>query len=210
MELPMSIYETKQSNNGMKFSIVTATIVRPTLERLCQSIDSQLYQNYEHVIVVDIPFKELTKDQKLRLEDIVRSGDNRVVSFCTKRHMNFGNTCRHLVSSKLKGEYVIIMDDDDHFADNEVLQTLSTVKAEWCVFPIMRYGSPYLYLPPGSCRTGNAMFMYRRTLADYPDTNIYESDGMLIEELKKKAPFEVLRCRPLTVMEKSNYGKDFQ
>jgi hypothetical protein len=194
----------------MKFSVVTATIVRPTLEKLCQSIDTQLCQDYEHVIVVDIPFKELTKEQKSRLEAIARSGDNRVVGFCNKRHMNYGNTCRHLVAPKLEGEYVIYMDDDDYFADNEVLQTLSTVKAEWCVFPIMRYGSVYLQLPPASCSTGNAMFMHRRSLAVYPDVNIYESDGVLVEELKRIVPPEILHCRPLTVMEKSNYGRDFQ
>jgi glycosyltransferase involved in cell wall biosynthesis len=193
-----------------KFSIVTATIVRSTLERLCQSLDSQLCQDYEHIVVVDIPFKELTAAQKLRLENIVRGGDNRVVSFCQKRHQNYGNTCRHNVSPKLKGEYVLIMDDDDYFADNEVLNTLKDVKADWAVFPIMRYGSPYLFLPPASCRTGNAMFVYKSKLALYPDVNIYESDGVLVEELKTKAAYEVLKCRPLTVMELSHHGQDFQ
>jgi len=193
-----------------KFSIVTATIVRRTLERLCQSLDTQTCQDYEHVIVVDIPFKDLNEQQKLRLENIARSGDNRVMSFCRRRHQNYGNTCRNFVSSTLKGEYVLIMDDDDYFADNEVLSTLSSVKSDWAIFPIMRYGAPYLFVPPASCRTGNAMFMYKRSLAVYPDVNVYESDGVLVEELKKKAPYEVLHCRPLTVMEVSNYGRDFQ
>lgn len=192
-----------------KFSIVTATIIRPTLERLCRSVDMQNYLDFEHVVVVDIPFKELTNQQRDRLENITKSGDNRTVTFCSKRHQNYGNTCRHLVDSKLTGEYVLVMDDDDYFADAEVLRTLSSVKSDWCIFPIMRYGSPYLFLPPASCRTGNAMFMYRHNLAQYPDVNIYESDGVLVEELKKKAPYAVLHCRPLTVMETSHYGKEF-
>jgi hypothetical protein len=194
----------------MHFSIVTATIVRPTLEKLCRSIDTQVFQDYEHVVVVDIPLKDITKPQQIRLEEIVRSGDNRTVSFCNQRHQNYGNTCRHLVAPKLKGDYVIYMDDDDYFADNDVLLTLSSVKSDWAVFPIVRYGGWYLRLPPASCSTGNAMFMHKRSLAVYPDTHIYESDGMLIEELKQKAPYEVLKCRPLTIMEKSNYGRDFQ
>jgi glycosyl transferase family 2 len=192
-----------------KMSIVTATIVRPTLEKLCHSIDTQICQDYEHVVVVDIPFKDLNIEQRFRLETLVRSSDNRIVTFCSKRHQNYGNTCRHLVAQKLKGEYVLYMDDDDYFADNEVLTTLSTVKSDWAVFPIMRYGGYYLRLPPASCSTGNAMFIHKRSLAVYPDTHIYESDGMLIEELKKLAPYEVMQCRPLTVMEKSNYGRDF-
>lgn len=206
----MSQLYAKEKSYMPKFSIVTATIVRPTLERLCQSVDIQVYQDFEHVIIVDIPFRELTVEQKMRLERIAQSGDKRIVKFCDKRHMNFGNTCRFNIDPTLMGEYVIVMDDDDYFADDESLQTLSSVKADWCIFPIMRYGSPYLFLPPGSCRTGNAMFVYKHALARYPDTPIYESDGMLVEELKAKgAKYDVLHCRCLTVMETSHYGKDF-
>jgi hypothetical protein len=194
----------------MKFSIVTATIVRRTLERLCQSLDQQTCKDFEHRIVVDIPFKELTNEQRFRLEAIVRGGDNRIVSFCKQRHQNYGNTCRNQIDPLLKGEYVIVIDDDDYFADSAVLETLQSVNAEWAVFPIMRYGQPYLYVPPASCRTGNAMFMYKHALAPYPDTNIYESDGMLVEQLKQLAPYQILKCRPLTIMETSNHGRDFQ
>lgn len=191
-----------------RLSIVTATIVRSGMERLCESIDRQINRDWEHVIIVDMRPEELNELQRWRLNCLAQADGKRNIGFCEKRHKNYGNTCRYNIAPSLKGEYVIIMDDDDYFLDNRVFDTLAEVKGQWAVFPIMHWGTPYLFLPPASCRTGNAMFIYKRELARYPDVDIYESDGVLVEELKTKAPWEVLQCRPLVDMPVSNHGKD--
>jgi glycosyltransferase involved in cell wall biosynthesis len=183
-----------------KFSIITPTIIRPSLDRLCASIDKQSFKDYEHIIIVDIPFKEVTNEQKFRLEELVKHGHNRSISFCATRHQNYGHTCRHNISKMALGEYILYVDDDDHFADNEVLLTLNNVKLDWAIFPILRYKSYYLENPPG-CKTGTGMFLHKRQLGTWPDRNDYEADGHFVEELKQKAPYEVFHCRPLIVME---------
>src|ERR1700690_2991286 len=96
------------SSANPRLSIVTPTILRSTLKRLCESIDRQTNQDFEHILVVDIPFKELTEEQK---NNLPYRSVNRQAFFCDKRHMNYGNTCRNLITPKLKGDYVLYIDD---------------------------------------------------------------------------------------------------
>jgi len=191
----------------MRYSIVTPTIIRPSLEKLCQTVDNQSDKDYEHILIVDMPFKEFVADEERRNRlSSIPANLQRKFFYCDKRHMNYGHTCRHNIAPLLRGDYVLYVDDDDYLADNDVLRTLQAVTKDWAIFPIRRYGSLYFQNPPGLCKTGTGMFIHKRELGVWPDRNEYEADGHFVEELIKKAPYEVLNTRPLVIMEVSSRG----
>jgi glycosyltransferase involved in cell wall biosynthesis len=191
----------------MRYSIVTPTLVRPTLVRTCESIDKQTNGDWEHIIMVDVPL--VFNPEKQKIIDSISGDPRRKIFRCGAAHKNYGNTCRHNAFDKLKGDYILYLDCDDYLADDRVFETLEQVTKMWAIFPITRCGNLWFCDPPGMCKTGSGMFIYRRFLGlKYPDTSDYTADGALVEQLKA-FPYQSLgHERPLVVYPQRGLGKE--
>jgi len=191
----------------MRYSIVTPSILRSTLARLCQSLDTQTCQDFEHIVIVDIPLRELTPDQLVYVGRMNHS-NNRKFYFCDQRHMNTGNTCRHNATKIAQGDYIYYIDDDDLFADDRVLETLRQVTADWAIFPVNVCGRSFYSDPPGMCRTTTGGFLLKRGLIDWPDVKNYETDGMIVDELMRRGvPYQTITERCMALHPVWNVGK---
>jgi hypothetical protein len=172
---------------------------------LCQSLDTQTERDWEHLVVVDAPAEVLTGEQR-RTRDAITSHPNRSISYCDQRHKNYGHSCRHRLWEKATAEYILYVDDDDYFARPDALMELNRVSEPWAVFPILRHGEIFLQLPPGIGNTGTGMFMHRREIGRWPDSDSYQADGCFVEELRRKFPYHVLHCAPLVIQPRSSAG----
>lgn len=184
---------------------MTPTICRQSLLRLCGSIDSQTQSDWEHLIVIDVPREQMTQNQRETMAAI-SPRPNRSYFYCDRKHNNYGHTCRHLAWERAKGDYVLYVDDDDYLADKDVLCALDSVTEPWAVFPILRHGQVFLHVPPGLYKTGTGMFIHKKEIGRWPDSDSYEADGLFVEELKRKYAFQVVESRPMVVQPTSSYG----
>ena len=189
----------------MRYTIVTPTICRRSLLRLCESIDCQTRTDWEHLVIVDMPRKKMGGGRREVIAAIPPRA-HRFFSYCDTRHNNYGHTCRHQIWEQAKGDYVLYVDDDDYLADKDVLSTLDSVTEPWAVFPALRHGTTVFNLPPGYGRTGTGMFIHKREIGRWPDLDSYEADGIFVEGLKAKYPYQVLDSRPLVVLPISSCG----
>lgn len=190
----------------MRYSIITPTLVRPSLKRLCDSIDKQTNGDWQHIIMVDC---EITPERQAILESI-NPDNRRVFATCSTSHpKDFGNTARREAFDLAEGDYILDIDDDDYYADADVFKTLEQVTKTWAVFPVLAYGKRCHRRPPAIYQTGSAMFMYRRdTGLKFPDNADYSADGQLVEALKAKYEYQSLDdCRELVIYEKANHGR---
>jgi glycosyltransferase involved in cell wall biosynthesis len=189
------------------FSVITASILRPTLFDTCKSIERQDYWSWEHVVVVDIPAHEVTPEQH-KLLDTIRH-PKRTIVHCQSRHKNYGNTCRNQAFKLVASDYLLYLDDDDVHT-GEVFKTLNEqIRDEvWGIFPITRLGELFLLVPPGWCRTCSNQFYYK-PLYPYPDpdTDEYAADGMLIDTLRENHPYRIIRSGPLARVDKESLGQ---
>lgn len=167
--------------------------------------------------------------EKRKVIDAVRKDPRRKIIRCGKQHKDFGNTCRYNAYEYCSGDYVLFLDDDDCYADNKVLETLTEVTKPWATFPTLKQGV-YYQSEPGLNRTGSGMIVHRREIGRYPCEShlegyeeiiarlkpqfpnmgmhqfLYASDGLLSEYLKERYPYQVLTGRALTVYERANKG----
>ena len=167
-----------------RFSIITPTLNRPSLEACIESVKSQTFKDYEHIIEVDEP-----------------------------RTNNFGNTPRHRAWTRATGEYVIYLDDDNTIAHDRALSDIdiclmSCNEPDWAIFPIMRFGRRFFNDPPGLCKTDTANMVIWREYAQWPDGPEYTMDGLFCDQLKAKYAYAAFpQCRPIVVMQYSSEGK---
>lgn len=191
----------------MRYSILTPTLCRPTLKRLCDSIDEQSNDSWEHIVVIDC---EITEEKRKILETI-KFHPNRRFHHTVKPHVkDFGNTSRREAFDIAKGDYILQIDDDDYYADKDVFKTLEQVTATWAVFPVLAFDKRCHRKPPAIGLTGSAMFMYRRdTGLKFPDNADYSADGQLVEALKAKYEYQSLDdVRELAIYPKANHGRE--
>jgi glycosyltransferase involved in cell wall biosynthesis len=193
---------------SVRYSILTPTLCRPTLKRLCDSIDKQSTRSWEHIIMVDVPENELTVADQELLKSVKHP--QRRIYFCDRRHKNFGNTCRRTAFQYATGEYMCQIDDDDFYADNDALKTLECVTETWAIYPVLARGKRCHRNPPGIGQTGSAMFIYRRdTGIKFSDNDHYAADGEVVEELKKSYKYQSLdRERELVIYPWANHGME--
>jgi len=64
----------------MRYTIVTPTICRQSLLRLCESIDSQTQSDWEHLVVIDTPRDNMKRNQRQIIASIP-SKENRWVFY---------------------------------------------------------------------------------------------------------------------------------
>ncbi len=186
----------------MRYSLITPTILRPSLERLCASIDAQTCSDWEHLIAVDIEIEPASEQMLARVHHTQRT-----IWRCARPHRNYGNTCRHTACLRAQGDYIFYLDDDNYLADPNVLRDLKSVTAAWAIFPILLKGCRFFNDPPRFRRTDTANLIVQRRIGTWPDIPDYEADGVLIERLRRDYPYQSLPdWRPLVVMPRVNFG----
>jgi glycosyltransferase involved in cell wall biosynthesis len=189
----------------MLLSVITPTILRPSLKETCRSIDDQGFSDYEHIVMVDRPNENLSAINDLR-------SDKRLFIPCARAHNDFGNSCRHAAFDLAKGDYLFHLDDDDSLAPHALAAIAAAIERHppaWILFPAKVYGERWLK-PPGKGNTVSCQFCYRKdTGLRWPDNANYCADGELVEALLKIAPPMVLdipEC--LAIVDKSRYGAE--
>ena len=177
-----------------RYSIITPTILRPSLVQTCESVDNQVCTDWEHIVAVDGIEESVP-------EEIIH--DQRKIIYCTTPHKNWGNTCRHDAWKYATGEYVYYLDDDNILADDRVLEDLKIVKDDWAIFPIIKkkWGGMHFFCPPMRGFTDAGSILVKREIGRYPNSPDYDADGQLVEQLRATHPYRALLFRPLMVKE---------
>jgi len=166
-----------------KFTIITPTVLRPSLARACRSVDHQRYKNWEHLVVIDIPGATLPKE----LEH-----PKRFPIICSRAHKNWGTTCRHNAVLWATGHYIVYLDDDNFYDPRALLllaENLFLKKfPDWGVFPMRRLGVRFFSADPGLGQTDTSQFFHRIIVRGerirFEDTEYHAADGLLVEHLK--------------------------
>lgn len=164
----------------MKFTIITPTLQRASLVKTCESVDQQTYADWQHIVIADVA--------ELNMPPIAHP--NRLILQCPRPHRNGGNTCRHNAWGHATGDYVYYLDDDNFLENPHVLSDLNFIlrvsRPAWAIFPILRLGGRFFSDPPQSCHTDTLNLVLRRDVAQWPDTDAYGSDGVLVESLMER------------------------
>jgi glycosyltransferase involved in cell wall biosynthesis len=130
---------------------------------------------------------ELSTDILVRIEHPQR----RIIR-CDRPHRNWGHTCRHNAYSLVKGDYIYHLDDDNVFADDNVLRDMKCVTSDWALFPIdhadPQFGKHFFNDPPGIMKADTGSILVKRGIARWPDLDRYDCDGVFIEQLVKQFP----------------------
>jgi glycosyltransferase involved in cell wall biosynthesis len=180
-----------------KISIITPTILEPTLARTCKSIDRQKYDSYEHLVVIDLP------DTKITSIPLNLLSTKRRWFICDKRHGAVGNFCRNWIFPHIAGDWVFYCDSDDYFLDVALATVVDAIdsqgdKIDWGVFPIRFLGQRYLNVPPGIERSNICQMFHRKYIKGIPIQYIanrhYTADGEMMEDLKRLADPYILDC----------------
>jgi hypothetical protein len=139
------------------FTIITPTILRPSLIDSCRSIETQSYSQWQHLVAVDIPIAGATPEQLSFLDQIKHP--KRQIYYCEAPHRNYGNTCKAEMFQHVRGDYMLYLDDDDVYL-GEVFQILNREISDeiWGIFPIERFGELFLNLPPRINLTSGTQF----------------------------------------------------
>ncbi len=189
------------------FSIITPTLQRESLSAACVSVEAQGDVEWEHIIMVD------QDELNFALLDRIRR-PQRIIVKCQSPHRNGGNTCRRNAWSLTTGQWVYYLDDDNLLVSGaleemeKVLTPLpGTVK--WALFPIVRMGGVFYSDPPRSCHVDTLNFVLRREIAQWPDTDAYGSDGVLIDRLmEERVPYAAFPAfPPIAILPKISFGK---
>lgn len=162
------------------FTLITPTLQRESLVQCCTSISDQTCKSWQHVVMVDCA------ELNIPLLRSIEHPQRRIFK-CPVPHINGGNTCRHNAWAKAVGKWCYFVDDDNFLADNRVLEDIAEVLAyvadQWAIFPIERLSGRFYTDPPRSCHVDTLNFILRKEIAQWPDTDAYGSDGILIDDL---------------------------
>lgn len=189
------------------FTIITPTLQRDSLAVTCAIVDAQTFTDWHHIVIADCSLIEWNPAP-------FPHHDRRTFMCCQTHHANGGNTCRRMAWRLAQGRYVIYLDDDNYFAGEKILQRIHDAleRASFprvAFFPINRLGSRFF--PDGvprMCHVDTSNLVVEREIGQWPDTDAYGSDGVLIEDLVKKHPYTMFpEEEPIVVMPKISYGK---
>lgn len=202
---------------AIKFSIITPTLLRNSLIRTCNSIDSQTYTNYEHLVMVDLPNSEIKPNEKIILKKIAKN-PRRKITYLNKRYRDFGNTPRNIAGKMATGGYLMYLDDDDFYINNtlhELFQNLRTYRPcpNMVVFRCKRKEVEFTHWPPAICKTVSCQWMHKKVidgkeiLWSTHDSG-YLSDGYFLESvIKLTKPVLVQTKEPLVCVDTYSGGK---
>ena len=194
------------------FSIITPTIQRSNLTKACKSLNSQVYTDWEHIVMVDCA--EL--DESL-IATIAHS--NRKVIKCDHAHKNYGNTCRHNAWDHATGRYLIYLDDDNWFMDDNILKDMqqAIMDADYprlMFFPIQDRGNKMFQVPPVEGKIDTANLVVEREFGQWPSVadgdQDYTVDFRFIKKLydENDGFFYGMGCgRPIINRPAENFGR---
>lgn len=190
-----------------KFSIITPTLLRDSLAKCCLSIDHQSLSSWEHIIAIDLP--DVDVHQMFALEH-----PQRRFVYCGKRHFDGGNTPRNIAWTHATSRYLIYGDDDNFLASDDSLERIwRTLEAnrfpDVAFFPIERLGQRFF--PDGAprnCHVDSLNLVVKREIGQWPLTDAYGSDWVLIESLISKYPYSMFPNEdPIGVVPVINGGR---
>lgn len=191
-----------------RFAIITPTMQRESLIQTCESVDRQTYQDRIHVVVADCSEDNFNFDLATKL-----GHQRRVIALCGEAHVDGGNTCRREQWDKFAADWWIYLDDDNYLSDENILADIATAldgvsdDIKWAIFPITRLGGPFFNDPPRSCHIDTLNLVLRHEVAQWPDTNAYGSDGILVDDLMARGiPYAAFPdFRPIGVIPKVSF-----
>ena len=95
----------------MSVTIITTTYNRnKVLERCLACVDSQIYTNWKHLVIVD----DISTESHISQELIKKySSDKREFIALGERSNNYGNTPRQFGIMKSESDYILFLDDDN-------------------------------------------------------------------------------------------------
>jgi glycosyltransferase involved in cell wall biosynthesis len=187
----------------MRFTIITPTLQRSSLVRTCNSVDSQSYSDWQHIVMVD----------RAKLDRALLAGihhPQRSVIKCPVPHHNYGNTCRHNAWELATGDYCLMLDDDNYLTDDKILEDIAASledRPHWALFPILRRGKLFFHDPPGLKVTDTANVVVRREIARWPDILEYAADARWVEGLKAYPHKSLPDFRPIVDMPIQSKGR---
>ncbi len=187
------------------FTIVTPTVMRPSLAQACSSIDEQSFLSWQHLVMID----STDIDDELMFS---LAHPKRQFIQCDKPHRNTGNTCRHNAWDHASGTWHIFLDDDNFLNGPRVLEEIAEVlrgqerAIQWALFPIQRHGSRFYFDPPEPCYfdTGNAVV--HNDFAQWPDIPDYASDAVWLQQFKSLPYLAFPNFQPIMVMPGTSFG----
>jgi glycosyltransferase involved in cell wall biosynthesis len=189
------------------FSIITPSLMRESLVRCCESVNSQTYPNFQHIVALDCPYEEVTD----ALLDRIRH-PNREIFCCGQRFGNYGNHARWMAWEKATNEYLIWLDDDNEMfhvnALADIARSLEDASLpDFAIFPIHRHGRWFFNDPPGMCMTDSANVIVKREIGRWPDIVAREADGVLVDSLRSQYSYVAFPgVEAIVLMEKSSNG----
>jgi hypothetical protein len=163
------------------FSIITASIQRPSLVDCCRSVNEQSFTSWEHVVMRDVSLVDTSLAESV-------SHPQRRLYICGP-YNNFGNSPRNRAWSLTSGRFQIFLDDDNYFAHEhalgEIVEALTHANVpDLACFPILRFGQVLFDPNPRTCHVDTANMVFKRELGPWPDINDYTADGIWVDVLR--------------------------
>jgi glycosyltransferase involved in cell wall biosynthesis len=193
-----------------RFSVITPTLMRDSLAKCCESVDRQtLTRGWEHIVIVDLPMDEIDQYQIAEL-----THPRRRFLYCGKRHRDGGNSCRHEAWKHARGTMAYFLDDDNFIASDDSLERIwrkleTNNFPSVAFFPINRLGGRFF--PDGAprdCHVDTANLVVKREFGQWPATDAYGSDWVMIESLIAKHPYAMFPDEaPIAVVPVINGGR---
>lgn len=193
--------------SDLTITLITPSLQRESLVRCCQSIDSQVYSSWQHVIALDCALEDVNADLLSRIQH-----PQRIIFCCGQKFGNYGNHARWVAWEKATGDYLAMADDDNMlYSDHALTDIAASLESanlpDFAIFPIHRHGRWFFNDPPGMCMTDSANVVVKREIGRWPDIASREADGVLVEELKKNYSYAAFpNVDPIVLMEHSSNG----
>ena len=162
----------------MKFSIITLTFnSEKTIRDTLNSVMSQSYQNYEHIIV-----DGGSKDNTIKILNRYKSNN---VKIYIKKNFNIYKSLNFAIKNS-KGEYILILHSDDIYNSNDILKKIN--------FYTLRYKSFNIFL-------GNVAYFKNNNYEKI--TRLYSAQNFKPWKMK----YGLMPPHPSSVIKKSVYLK---
>jgi hypothetical protein len=155
-------------------SVVIATLGRPSLAGVVESLKKQLRPEDELIVIADGP---------------EAAGRTRAIVECTEHsdpQSAFGNAQKRFGMNMARRDWIWFVDDDDQIADNAVETIKSTLSGRPVVFRMDHMGDTIWKEPNASMgNVGTPMLVVpnRPEIPRFPASNVYSADNQWINEV---------------------------